>query len=102
MGYDTTTYIIPKINTLTLGGTDVSGQVVGVTVEIQNDINWNDYNTLQASVTATNAATSMFPSTFTIGTRVVAGAITRYIKDSPDLRTDYKVQEYTQKSIAGE
>ena len=87
LGYDTTTYIIPKINTLTLGGTDVSGQVVGVTVEVQNDINWNNYNTLQASVTATNAATSMFPSTFTIGTRVVAGAITRYIKDSPDLLT---------------
>ena len=87
LGYGTTTYIIPKINTLTLGGTDVSGQVAGVTVEIQNDISWNNYNTLQGSVAATNAATSMFPSTFTIGTRVVAGAITRYIKDSPDLLT---------------
>jgi len=87
LGYGTTTYIIPKINTLTLGGTDVSGQVTGVTVEIQNDISWNNYNTLQGSVAATNAATSMFPSTFTIGTRVVAGAITRYIKDSPDLLT---------------
>jgi len=86
-GTATTTYIIPKINTLTLGGTDVSGQVAAVSVEIQNDINWNNYNTLQASLVATNAATSMFPSNFTVGTRVVAGAITRYIKDSPDLLT---------------
>ena len=86
-GTATTTYIIPKINTLTLGGTDVSGQVAAVSVEIQNDINWNDYVTLQGAVSATNAATSMFPSNFTVGTRVVAGAITRYIKDSPDLLT---------------
>ena len=81
----TSTYIIPKITTLTLGGTDVSGQGVATSVEVQNDINWNDYVTLQGAVSATNAATSMFPSNFTVGTRVVAGAITRYIKDSPDL-----------------
>ena len=86
-GTDTTTYIVPKINTLTLGGTDVSGQVAAVSVEIQNGIEWNAYDTLQGAAIATNAATSMFPSNFTIGTRVVAGAITRYIKDSPDLLT---------------
>jgi len=86
-GTATTTYIVPKINTLTLGGTDVSGQVAAMSVEIQNDISWNNYNTLQASLVATNAATSMFPSNFTVGTRVVAGAITRYIKDSPNLLT---------------
>jgi hypothetical protein len=85
--YDTTTYIVPKINTLTLGGTDVSGQVASVSVEIQNNVEWNNYTTIQASVAATNASTSMFPSNFTVGTRVVAGAITRYIKDSPDLLT---------------
>ena len=82
-----TTYIIPKINTLTLGGTDVSGQVAAVSVEIQNDIGWNNYNTIQGSVVASDASTSMFPSNFTVGTRVVAGAITRHIKDSPDLLT---------------
>jgi hypothetical protein len=53
---------------------------VGLTVEIQNDIKWNNYNTIQGAITATNAATSMFPSNFTIGTRVVAGSITKYVK----------------------
>jgi len=83
----TSTYIVPKITTLTLGGTNVSSEVVALSVEVQNDINWNNYDTLQGALSATNAATSMFPSSFTVGTRVVAGAITRYIKDSPDLLT---------------
>jgi hypothetical protein len=82
-----TTYIMPKINTLTLGGVDVSGGVTSLGVEIQNNIEWNEYNTIQGSVTATNAATSMFPSSFTIGTRVVAGAITKYLTDSTNLLT---------------
>ena len=83
----TTTYIIPKVTSLTLAGTDISSQTVALSIGIQNDINWNKYDTIQGAVTATNAATSMFPSNFTVGTRVVAGAITRYIKDSPDLLT---------------
>ena len=78
--YDTTTYIIPKVNTLTIGGTDISSSITALSVEVQNDISWNNYNTIQGAVTATNAATSMFPNNFTIGTRVVAGSITKYLK----------------------
>lgn len=80
LGYGTTTYIIPKVDTLTIGGVDISSEVVSLNVEVQNDIKWNNYNTLQGAVTATGAATSMFPSNFTIGTRVVAGAIGKYLK----------------------
>ena len=85
--YDTTTYIIPQVNTLTIGGTDISSDVVALSVEVQNDISWNKYNTIQGAVTATNAATSMFPNNFTVGTRVVAGSITKYLKGSTDLLT---------------
>ena len=85
--YDTTTYIIPQVNTLTIGGTDISSDVVALSVEVQNDISWNNYNTIQGAVTATNAATSMFPNNFTVGTRVVAGSITKYLKGSTDLLT---------------
>jgi hypothetical protein len=85
--YDTTTYIIPQVNTLTIGGTDISNQVTALSVEVQNDISWNKYNTIQGAVTATNAATSMFPNNFTVGTRVVAGSITKYLKDTTNLLT---------------
>ena len=52
-----------------------------MSVELQNDISWNDYDTLHGALTATNAATSMYPSNFTIGTRVLAGSISKYLKD---------------------
>ena len=45
------------------------------------------YNTIQGAVAATNAATSMFPSTFTIGTRVVAGSITKFLNNTSNLQT---------------
>lgn len=55
----TTTYIVPQVNTLTIGGTDISSSIAALSVEVQNDISWNNYNTIQGAVTATNAATSM-------------------------------------------
>ena len=76
----TTTYIVPQVNTLTIGGTDISSSIAALSVEVQNDISWNNYNTIQGAVTATNAATSMFPTNFTVGTRVLAGSITKYLK----------------------
>ena len=77
----TSTYIVPTLPTLTLGSDDVSDCVLGLSVELQNDINWNSYNTLQGAVTATNAATSMYPSNFTTGTKVLGGSISKYLKD---------------------
>jgi hypothetical protein len=86
--YDTTTYIVPKIDTLSMGGVDISDGVRSLGIEVQNDIEWNNYTTIQGSVAATNASTSMFPSSFSVGTRVVAGAVTKYLKgNSPDLLT---------------
>ena len=77
----TTTYIVPIISTLTLGSDDVSGSVVSLSAEIQNDINWNEYNTIQAAQTAISPATSMYPSTFYSGTRILAGSIGKYLEE---------------------
>ena len=80
-GTSTTTYIIPKLSTFTIGSDDISNAVTGISVEIQNDIEWNKYNTLHGATSATNAATSQYPENFTIGTRVLAGTITKYLED---------------------
>ena len=77
----TTTYIVPTITTLTLGSDDISDSVLGLSVELQNDINWNNYNTIHGAVTATDAANSMYPTTFTSGTKVLGGTIVKYLKD---------------------
>ena len=80
--YPAPTYVVPHIVTLTLGSDDIKDGVVGLSVELQNDISWNNYNTIQGALSATNAATSMYPSNFTVGTRVLAGSISKYLKDT--------------------
>jgi hypothetical protein len=76
----------PRLKTVTLGGTDISSCVTSIQLELQNDIQWNPYTTLHGALSATNAATSMFPSDFTIDKKILSGNITRYIKkDNPDL-----------------
>tara|TARA_B100001113_G_scaffold60027_1_gene45450 strand:- start:11104 stop:12237 length:1134 start_codon:yes stop_codon:yes gene_type:complete len=80
-GTTTTTYIVPDLPTLTLGSDDVSKSIVGMTVSLQNDINWNNYNTVQGATTATNAATSQYPTNFTVGTKVLSGTISKYLDD---------------------
>jgi len=79
--YPAPIYVVPHIVTLTLGSEDISDGVVGLSAELQNDINWTQYNTLHGALSATNAVTSMYPSNFTIGTRVLAGSISKYLKD---------------------
>ena len=78
----TTTYIIPTITTLTLGSDDVSDGVVALSVELQNNITWNPYDTVHGALTATNASNSMYASGFTTGTRVLAGSISKHLKDN--------------------
>ena len=75
------TYTLATIDTLTLDGVDISSDIVGLTVELQNDINWNKYNTLQGTYSTTSASTSMYPDNFTVGTRVLGGSISKYLKD---------------------
>lgn len=78
----TSTYIVPTLATLTLGSDDVSDSVIGVTAELQNDIQWNRYDTLQGAETVTNAATSMYPNNFTQGKQVLGGSIQKYYVDT--------------------
>ena len=82
------TYIIPTLPAVTIGGTDISDSVVSIQAEIQNDIEWNKNDTIHGVVTATDAATSIYPTNFINGTRIVGGSITRYYdKDAPDVLT---------------
>ena len=82
------TYIIPTLPAVTIGGTDISDSVVSIQAEIQNDIEWNKNDTIHGVVAATDAATSIYPTNFINGTRIVGGSITRYYdKDAPDILT---------------
>ena len=77
----TSTYIVPDLSTFTLGSDDVSKGIIGMSVSLQNDIEWNNYNTVQGATTATNAATSQYPENFSVGTKVLSGTISKYLED---------------------
>jgi len=64
-----------------VGGSDVSN-LVSATLSVQNNITWTPYETLHNSLSVTNASNAMYPTTYTLEERVVAGNITQYIGDN--------------------
>lgn len=76
----TKSYVVPKVD-VTLSGSSLSN-IVGLTMELQNEIEWTPYTTVGGAISATSAATSMYPSTFTISKKILAGSITQYLTDS--------------------
>ncbi len=77
----TSTYIIPTLTMLTLGSDDISSNVAGLTVEVQNTIKWNRYDTLQGADAVTNVSTTMYPGNFIIDKRVLGGSIVKNLED---------------------
>ena len=78
----TTTYSRVTIPSLLIGGVDISSSVVSLSIELQNEIDWQPYTTVNKAVTVTNAATSMYPARFDIQKKILAGSITRYLADT--------------------
>ena len=60
-----------------VGGSDVSN-LVAATLQVQNNINWTPYETLQDSLSVTNASNAMYPSSYSLNDRVVSGNITQF------------------------
>ena len=79
-GITTSTYMLSRFTALSIGTTNVSP--LRVSVELQNEIEWQKYATVNGAVSATNAATSMYPSSFIIGKKVLGGAIELLLKES--------------------
>ena len=58
--------------------TDVPN-LASATLQVQNNINWTPFETLQNSLSVTSASNAMYPTTYTLGDRVVSGNITQYL-----------------------
>ena len=86
--FDTTpTYAVPRVTTVTVDGT-VLENVTGLNLEIQNNIKWTPNKILQDSYFVTTSSGTIYPESFTLEKRSVAGNITTYVGDShPDLQT---------------
>lgn len=60
-------------------GSNVLDNILGASLEVQNNIEWTKNNTLQNSLSATNAATSTYPTSFSLESRSLGGSIRQYI-----------------------
>ena len=74
----TSTYNLARITQCTIGSTDISP--VSISVELENDIQWNQHTTIQGGLEATDNTNSMYPTDFTVGTRVLSGSISKYLE----------------------
>jgi hypothetical protein len=52
--------------------------IIGLTVSIQNDIEWTPYETLHKSLAVTGSSNAMSPTTYTVTNRIVSGEIRQY------------------------
>jgi hypothetical protein len=55
--------------------------IVGVSIELQNEGKWNAYRTLHSALSATTASSSMYPSSFSLQKRTLAGSISQFLTD---------------------
>jgi len=80
------TYLKSSHNSIVLNGEDISEHSLTLSVELQNEVKWLPYNTIQKAV----AGSTMYPTDYVIDSRILAGSIQRYV--TPD--TDADLQSY--------
>ena len=55
--------------------------IVSITMELQNSIEWTPYTTVHSSLPVTSSSNSMYPSEFSLSKKILAGSITQYLTD---------------------
>jgi len=78
----TKTFLQSVQQTVEINQVDVSSCVYKLSVELQNDISWNRYTTVHKGIEVTDNDTSMYPTNFTVGKRILAGNIGQYLTDT--------------------
>ena len=76
----TMSYTIPKLDIIL--NNNALNDIVGVSFELQNEISWTPYTTVNNALSVTSAANTMYPSSFTLSKRILSGSITQYLTDS--------------------
>ena len=75
----TSTFLLPIVD-VSVNSTTLT-HVARVTMELQNEIQWTPYTTVNSAISATSATNSMYPSGFALKKKILAGSITQYLLD---------------------
>lgn len=85
------TFQIPEYLSVSVGGTSLTAGIYLISVELQNDIKWIPYETVNDALSVTNADTTMYPSNFTLEKRILSGSIGQYVQS--DFNSDVQTWE---------
>ena len=75
-------YQLIKDLVVSIDNVNLSTTIYKCSVELQNDIEWIPYETVNKALSVTNAATSMYPSNFTLKKRILSGSVGQYVTDA--------------------
>ena len=75
----TRTYQQVKYLQLKADNTNLTEGIYKVSVELQNNIEWLPYETVNDALAVTNSGNSMYPSDFTLKKRILSGSIGQYV-----------------------
>ena len=75
----TRTYQQVKYLQLKADTTNLTEGIYQVSVELQNNIEWLPYETVNDALAVTNSDNSMYPSDFTLKKRILSGSIGQYV-----------------------
>ena len=56
--------------------------IISCNLQIQNNIEWTPYENLNSSLSVTNSSNAIFPTTYTLGNRIISGEIRQYQTDN--------------------
>ena len=85
------TYNLSPDLTVALGGTDIHSHLVSMSIELQNEISWIPWKTVNNALVA---GTTMYPTQFNLTGKILAGNITRYLNS--DTKADAAIHGTTQ------
>ena len=56
--------------------------IISCNLQIQNEVNWTTNQTVNDSLSVTNSSNAVFPTTYTLGNRIISGEIRQYQHDN--------------------
>ena len=62
--------------------------IISATLQLQNNINRTPFTNLHNSLSVTSSSNAMFPSDYTLGTRIISGEIRQYQTDNNNTQFD--------------
>ena len=81
------TAVIPRALNIELDGVPIEN-IAGLSLELSNDVQWLEYDTLHSSLYVTSAADSQYPTAFFVSKKVLSGAIQQYVTDTNQTRVN--------------